>query len=138
MMIHPVVAVAATSQRGQVERVGPQHCPGCGCCEVTTSDKKCCCCSGADDSLSDSDRTAATQSETTIREICLCGLTVPPMHHGEQNPDRFVVRHVELTCSLGAGADAGRQCRFRIQLDSLSEQLSNPRYSQRFLCVWRI
>lgn len=138
MMIQPMVATAIGASCGQKDCVESLMCQGCGCCEVAKADERCCCCSRPDETPAESQESDAdSREETSVGGVCLCGLTVPPMDRGsERNADRIEVRQVEFL-PLVLPKDDDRSLRDR-QWVTTSESILNPRFSQRFLCVWRL
>ena len=97
MMTQPMVSAAFAGGCGDS---GCQHhtkpvCEGCGCCEVANRDESCCCRSGKqDDAKRDSkDLELASRTDSlsaikaqpqTLKGVCLCGLTNPPMNRGSE------------------------------------------------------
>lgn len=138
MMIQPMVVTAIGASCGQKDCVESLICQGCGCCEVAMADDKCCCCSRPDESPTEPQESdASSPTLTSINGVCLCGLTVPPMDRGsERTAEPIEVRQVEFL-PLVSPKDDDRSLRDR-QWVTTSESILNPRFSQLFLCVWRI
>ncbi len=152
MMTQPMMAAAFAGGCGDsgCQRHAVSHCGACGCCEVASTGKSCCCCSGnqddakqsADDvdSASHSDSLSAIKTKPRmLKGVCLCGLTNPPMNHGserERMSEQTEVREFAIVFVQPDDADGplGRS----VVPDSLAGTGKIPRFSQRFLCVWRI
>ncbi|MCG8650503.1 MAG: hypothetical protein MI861_11770 [Pirellulales bacterium] len=141
MMIQPLAVGASGIAPLQRPADDPLTCAGCGCCQVDRPQQACCCCDPGDFAdASESGQPSDAKSMTPeFARPCLCGISLPPLHRGsksnlttrltEARNVRYVLRPLDLARAEGltvwpaaSGIDLGH-------LD---------RFSQRFLCIWRI
>ena len=125
-----------------------QHCPGCGCCEVEPAEDQCCCCGSeathiirADVARPNFDVAKAKDgiAERQFATACHCGITKLPMdrrHHRQSTIDFSKLRVSSLPgVDLLSESDPKS---FDLQPAWRGDANRRGRYSQQYLCVWRI
>ena len=145
MMIQPMVVFAAVAKVDQPARVASSDAPGCGCCEVASSKEACCCCGPREDSAgtshNESSRGPDNGSDGSCNRslgACLCGMSFPPMDRGDRGSERNVVRYSTPVDVISDDGYALSDRRGPVRQERIDANIPAPRFSQRFLCVWRI
>lgn len=152
MATQPMVSAAVAGGCGDSEcqHLSQPVCDGCGCCEVEHSEDLCCCCCGekdasqsnccdrAADSHGNSVATTGTKP-TTIQGVCICGLTAPPMNRGSER-DRAGEQVEVRTFAIAfvPPDDVAVSVKHAFAPVFLATTGKPPRFSQCFLCVWRL
>ena len=149
MTSQPVLGLSFSEPDGGRRGDQQQACPGCGRCAVEATIDHCCCCGSAETEKShnaDLDRrdvvVAKAQDGIAEREIaadCRCGITTIPMdrrHHRQSTGDFTKLRIGSLPIvDLLSKADPQS---FHLQRAHRGDANRRGRYSQQYLCVWRI
>ncbi len=142
MTSQPVVGIGFA--RGNCNSQSDQqiNCQGCGCCEIKQAGDRCCCCKSEADQRAVEVPHATGDGATadgTIATDCRCGISTPPMDRRQQREstvDLSKLRKGSLhLVELLAKSDPKS---FRLHPGWRGDSGRLGRYSQRYLCIWRI
>ncbi len=155
MMIQPVVSPAlasacgaSTVKGGCCQNQAKSICDGCGCCEVKKPGDHCGCCRGTEEpksELSDcghpspaSDSDTAVDSPAVVKGVCLCTVSNPPMNRGSEREQAREQLQLRSAIVAVISFDEWGLKRSAPPLFPDAASGANSRFTQLFLCVWRI
>lgn len=148
MTSQPMLALGLCESKLGRHAAKQQQCQGCRCCAIEPAEDQCCCCSAEGSHIirTDVDRRDVDGAEAKdgVAELqfataCHCGITRLPMdrrHHRQSKIDFSKLRVGNLlVVDLLSESDPKS---FHLQPAWRGDANRLGRYSQQYLCVWRI